>query len=145
MRLSRSRGTHPYSPRDFDRERAELAEGFQNYVADSQAIIAEVEANPSYSPERKKAILMAYREEALQYQEEYYAQLQRINAEEAEYYTGEAQYDTEESYAPSEQPAAYTEEEQIDYGTASPSSAQSYVEEAEQATQETSNDNEYGV
>lgn len=103
MGYTRSRTIRHRSQRDFDQERSDLNEGYQNYKAVTQSSIDEVVDSDEYSAEQKKGILNAYKADLLQQQENYWVELQRINGEEAQY-RAEGGFDG--SYIPEEQDTA---------------------------------------
>lgn len=103
MGYTRSRAIRHSSQRDFDQERADLNEGYQNYKAVTQSSIDEVVDSDKYSAEQKKGILNAYKADLMQQQENYRAELQRINDEEAKY---RAEEGFDGSYILEEQDAA---------------------------------------
>ena len=60
MGYTRSRTIRHRSQRDFDQERSDLNEGYQNYKAVTQSSIDEVVDSDEYSAEQKKGILIQF-------------------------------------------------------------------------------------
>lgn len=87
MQLSRSRGISHHSQRDFEQERTDLTEGYNNYKQWVAASIVEVSENKEYSSEQKGNLLNAYKADLEQKQQEYNDALQEINLAEKQFAT----------------------------------------------------------
>ncbi len=95
MQLSRSRGISHPSQRDFEQERANLTEGYNNYKQWVATSIAEVSESNEYSSEQKRHLLNVYKADLEQKQQEYNNALQEINLAEKQLtaeYTDEYNY-----------------------------------------------------
>lgn len=57
MKLTRSRGFSHHTQRDFDQERADLNEGYNNYKQVAEANMNSVLASDEYTLEQKKSYL----------------------------------------------------------------------------------------
>ena len=89
MQFTRSRGFSHHSQRDFDQERADLNEGYNNYKQMAEANMNSVLASDEYTLEQKKSFLNATKADLAQKEQEYKEEMQRINEAEAEYYAEE--------------------------------------------------------
>lgn len=85
MQLSRSQGISHHSQRDFEQERADLTEGYNNYKQWVATSIAEVSESSEYSSEQKRNLLNAYKADLGQKQQEYNDALTQINMAENQY------------------------------------------------------------
>ena len=102
MQFTRSRGINRHAQRDFDQERADLLEGYQNQRAVYETNLNNALESTESSGEQKR-VLQLYKEAFLQQEADYRADLQRINDEEAQY---RAEEGYEGAYVPETQDAA---------------------------------------
>lgn len=89
MQLTRSRGFSHHTQRDFDQERADLNEGYNNYKQVAEANMNSVLASDEYTLEQKKSYLNATKADLAQKEQEYKEEMQRINEAEAQYHAEE--------------------------------------------------------
>lgn len=103
MQFTRSRGFGRHTQRDFDQERADLIEGYQSQKIFYESIINKELDSNEYSSEEKQERLQCLKEEVLRLDANYSANMQKLNAEEAQY---RAEEGYEGSYASEEQDTA---------------------------------------
>lgn len=89
MQLTRSRGFSRHTQRDFDKERADLNEGYNNYKQMAEANMNSVLASDEYTLEQKKNYLNATKADLAQREQEYKEEMQRINEAETQYHAEE--------------------------------------------------------
>lgn len=89
MQLTRSRGFSRHTQRDFDQERADLNEGYNNYKQMAEANMSSVLASDEYTLEQKKNYLNATKADLAQREQEYKEEMQRINEAETQYHAEE--------------------------------------------------------
>lgn len=85
MQLTHSRGFSRHTQRDFDQERADLNEGYNNYKQVAEANMNSVLASDEYTLEQKKSYLNAAKADLAQKEQEYKEEMQRIDEAEAQY------------------------------------------------------------
>jgi len=89
MQLTHSRGFSRHTQRDFDQERADLHEGYNNYKQVAEANMNGVLASDEYTLEQKKNYLNATKADLAQREQEFKEEILRINEAEAQYHAEE--------------------------------------------------------